>query len=585
MAIESAGCDLVTWALETGVWDGILEDSEERLYRKIEGHLLSMVGKDDLLDARLAWLGASAKTRQLIEQELAKPILQPCGGLGWFFRHLWRDHKAEILVGAGIVTAGTTLKIIDLRAKASEPIIPKSSPPLGYAFSTSLLDLPAFSPESLSILPIQSFVPPPGLDLELAALLEQKRLQYSLSAYERFCFRSNVDLNTFSHWIEGEKALEFGDYKQAVQDLSRVIEATPSSPIPYLRRATAHFQLGNYDDSLEDFGQYASQTEKTDLSIAEFSLGFAKGLPKGAYESGKGILLFLVDSITHPIQTSKQVIDSVSMLMQLMSSAEWNEIAEALSPELHQLVTEWETLPSMRRGELAGYALGKHGGDIFAPGAILKMVNQGVKIAPKLVSIGKNFQIAQDTLVLETVTGIGNGAKIGEIVENGQKVASLAKELGFSSQEVGRLKRTGTLETTVATSFEKMNSELQASVILHRKAREALKPYVKRSLPEVQVRELIHNVGIPTFPRPQGIPEDFLVMISNTGAGMEYIHPTNTQIRVRVMPGKLHSPYPCQQEPYVIQMKDGKAFDRRGNLLPHESPEVHVPVNEFVYKE
>jgi len=32
-------------------------------------------------------------------------------------------------------------------------------------------------------------------------------------------------------------------------------------------------------------------------------------------------------------------------------------------------------------------------------------------------------------------------------------------------------------------------------------------------------------------------------------------------------------------------MKDGKAFDKYGNLIPHESPEAHIPVNEFIYRE
>ena len=43
---------------------------------------------------------------------------------------------------------------------------------------------------------------------------------------------------------------------------------------------------------------------------------------------------------------------------------------------------------------------------------------------------------------------------------------------------------------------------------------------------------------------------------------MEYVHPTNNHLRVRVMPGKPHSPFPHQQKPYVVQMKEGKALDK-----------------------
>ena len=66
---------------------------------------------------------------------------------------------------------------------------------------------------------------------------------------------------------------------------------------------------------------------------------------------------------------------------------------------------------------------------------------------------------------------------------------------------------------------------------------------------------------------------------------MEYIHPKNTHLSVRVMPGKPHSPHPYQQNPYVIQMRDGKAYDRHGNLIPHESSEAHIPINNFIYRE
>lgn len=51
------------------------------------------------------------------------------------------------------------------------------------------------------------------------------------------------------------------------------------------------------------------------------------------------------------------------------------------------------------------------------------------------------------------------------------------------------------------------------------------------------------------------------------------------------MPGKLHSPNPSQQRPYVVQMKNGKAFDKHGNLIPLDEPEAHIPCEKFVYRE
>ena len=43
---------------------------------------------------------------------------------------------------------------------------------------------------------------------------------------------------------------------------------------------------------------------------------------------------------------------------------------------------------------------------------------------------------------------------------------------------------------------------------------------------------------------------------------MKYVHPTNKNTYVRVMPGKAHSPYPYQQKPYVSNVKNGEYWDK-----------------------
>jgi tetratricopeptide (TPR) repeat protein len=395
-----------------------------------------------------------------------------------------------------------------------------------------------------------------------------------------------VDFNTFSHQVRGERALSLGYYGQAVQDLGRAIETNPTNPLPYLERGIAHFSLGQYDRSLEDYKEFTAQTQKPNPpSVSEFSLGVAKGLPKGIYESGKGFFLFMADFVKHPIQTSEQIVDSVSTLVDLVRKDEWGVVAEVLSPEVHRLVTQWDTLSPEQRGELAGYAVGKHGADIFVPGALARVAAKSARSAQELAAVYKNLQIAQETLVLETAAEIGSGAKIAEVVEAGQKTAYLANELGVSVREVGQLKQAGKLKTTLANKYEHLSPAMQESMVLHKKAKASLEPYIKKSLPEFKVRELIHETGFPTFPRPNGIPENFLVMVSDKGAGMEYVHPTNTHIRIRVMPCKLHSPNLNQQKPYVVQTERGKALDKYGNLVQQDASEAHILLEEFIYRE
>lgn len=271
------------------------------------------------------------------------------------------------------------------------------------------------------------------------------------------------DLNAMSYQARGDLALSSEYYHQAVQDFGKAISLNPSNPVLYLERGIANFELGNYENSIADYSQYIEKTGEP-FSATDFSLGFAKGVPKGIYDSGKGSLLFLSDFITHPIHTSKQVIDSLSQLATLVKNDEFGIVAESLSPELHQLVTQWDTIPSETKGELAGYAIGKLGMDLMAPGAVAKVASKNINSAKELVTICKNIQIAQETLVLETASGIGISEGISEIVEMGKKTVTVGEEFGFTAQEAIQLQKTGKLEDAINSRLNILVSQSESEV-------------------------------------------------------------------------------------------------------------------------
>ena len=397
-----------------------------------------------------------------------------------------------------------------------------------------------------------------------------------------------VNFNALSYQIRGEAARSYGYYDQSVSDFTKAISMNPADPTYYLQRSASYFDMGQYDKSVEDFNRFADQVAKSPenipFSTPEFVLGFAKGLPKGIYDSGKGIILFFGDMITHPIHTATQMYDALSTLARLAREDQWGVIGEVLSPEIHQLVTEWDTLPSDKRGELAGYAFGKHGADIAAPGAVAKIASKSAKGARELAAVLKNLQKAEGTLVLETAAGVGNTAKVGEIISNGRNTAFLADELGFTAREMGQLKQAGKLETTLQNKFNHLSLPKQESILLFKDAERFLRS--RRGFrPEHEVRNFIHQTGIPTFSRPKGIPKNYRVKLSNNGAGMKYVHPKDEGTYVRVMPGKAHSDNPCQQKPYVNHRVHGESVDKFGNKVLNDSKESHIPLKEFVYRD
>jgi tetratricopeptide (TPR) repeat protein len=390
------------------------------------------------------------------------------------------------------------------------------------------------------------------------------------------------DLNLISYETRGNLAYNYECYGQAIQDYGNAITIDPSNPTLYLERGIANFELGNYEQSMSDYQQYVEKKAEP-FSVTDFSIGFARGVPRGAYESGEGAILFLSEFITHPIHTSKQVVDALTQLATLAKNDEFGLIAEALSPELHQLVTDWDTLPSYTRGELSGYALGKIGTDLLAPGAVAKIASKSITTGRELATICKNFHLAKETLILETANGIGIPAKVSEIISMGKKSATLGEELGFTAQEIGELQKTKTLEQVVNKAHYDLPPHLQESNILYQKAQGVLGKH-KGFMPESEVRNLIHQTGIKTLPRPKGIPEDYRIKLSKTGGGMKYVHPNNEQNYIRVMPGKPHSPYPYQQKPYVNVMKDGKTIDNFGNVVLNTSEEAHIPYDQYIYR-
>ena len=434
-------------------------------------------------------------------------------------KNFLKKHKKEVIIGAVVVVATVAVVVVAATTggAGTAPIAQAGAAAVGAVASGSNMDNSSFqadAPESLGMTPVltgqvfdfkeniaaENFFQPSSQNGQGLSWEETGRVLGPLFAHESFNSLSSqpssyphpsrefeaVDLGhneidrrfstnyTFlfsntheetdflflSHQMKGEKALAFGYYSEAVVDLGKAIDLKPTAPMPYLQRSASYFNIGEYEHSLEDFHAFVEQVPQGpkdySLSIPEFTLGFAKGLPKGIYESGEGILLFLTDFVVHPIHTSTQVVEALSALVEFVRNDEWNVIGEVLSPEICQLVKEWDALSSDKRGELAGYAIGKHGGDILVPGALAKVASKSVKSANELATVCKNIKIANEVLVLETAAEIGSGAKVGEIVNAGKATAFLGEELGFTAQEMGQLKKMGHLEGAIDSASEQV---------------------------------------------------------------------------------------------------------------------------------
>ncbi len=553
--------------------------------------------------------------KDIEELKSSKPLVCASGGkskgLGHKVAKFWKKHKKEIIITAAVIAVIAGAVIVAAAISGSAAGVAAAGSVVGGAAlaDQGSKEKPHSKPDPFEIpdqmssvdtisYPFKTFDPTafPGKMIfgENGIYCDDKFTSYD----ETLKAPSITGHSWIDHWFQsietspsiavayqarGDWALNSGYQLQALQDFGKAIEMEPTDPASYLGRGVTHFELGQYDACIADYNQYTSFASK-EFSVTDFSIGFAKGLPQGIYESGEGMLLFLTDLVTSPIQTGAQVYESFSTLSSLVKAGEWETIGSMISPELHELMTQWETLSDSKKGELAGFAFGKHGADILLPGAAVKVSSDVVK---ELGIVCKNLQSAEKVFVLEAVAkGSNAGIDIAEAMSSAERILSAGEDLGLTTKQMAEFKQAGTLEQTVGKGRDYFagQPELQASYDKFEKVQEGLKPYKQTLISEAQIKDLIHQYDIPTFERPTGIPDNFVVKISDKGAGIVYAHPDHTYTSVRVMPGQPHSSFPHQQNPYVKHVRNGNYLDKFGNKVPENSPEAHIPISEYIYR-
>lgn len=79
---------------------------------------------------------------------------------------------------------------------------------------------------------------------------------------------------------------------------------------------------------------------KTNFSVGAVFLSYARQLGRKLPQHASLVRRVWQSHRDDPVQTSRQVVDSISQLATLVRNDELGIVAEALPPELHQLVTQ-----------------------------------------------------------------------------------------------------------------------------------------------------------------------------------------------------------------------------------------------------
>lgn len=298
--------------------------------------------------------------------------------------------------------------------------------------------------------------------------------------------------------VESQLAL----YEASILSLGQAIEKNPKNKEAYFERAIAYFEQGHLEDAIEDFLTTGYSTTPIDPNDT-YSVEFAKGLLKGTATNSLKSLIDFVPSTFHtlsglshglwafacdPVDVSQELITSCQNIAQSIKDNTTLEIAQTLIPELRELTENWDHLAPAKKGELMGSIIGEYGTDFL----LIAYATKGASLAFRSMKAFTELRRANAALTLERLA---------------YEAVTMA---AIEEQHLTWWNKTKPLIEKIKQSNGKGLDKFIA------------KEFKNHQLSELQIRQILHQCGIKTFPKPKGIPTDCIVEISEKNGGMIY---------------------------------------------------------------
>ncbi|MDB2613825.1 polymorphic toxin type 50 domain-containing protein [Chlamydiales bacterium] len=195
---------------------------------------------------------------------------------------------------------------------------------------------------------------------------------------------------------EGEAFLEVGLYNDAIIALNRAISKDPKNMEAYFQRASAYFEIGDFERSLNDYVfSKKNKSHKVQDSISiEFVEAFYKASIDGAFDAASEFLPSLCHTAyglgtclwafgEHPVESIQNLAyagyEICEPIYDYLHSIDKEKLGQ-YADEVVYLYENYKQLSDQEKGKLIGYVIGKYGTEIFAGSAAFKAYSSYKKI-------------------------------------------------------------------------------------------------------------------------------------------------------------------------------------------------------------
>jgi hypothetical protein len=189
--------------------------------------------------------------------------------------------------------------------------------------------------------------------------------------------------------------------------------------------------------------------------------------------------------------------------------------------------------------------------------------------APPEISDEDWAALAQEvalTLALTVLAAYTGGAATPLVLARAARLASRMRgAYRVASRLMEKIK-----DPTAREGFKRRQASLQKAI---EKVEQRIKEVEKVNEPK------------PLFPRPKGVPKDWIQKPTKYDNGTMYEKPgSGGKTKVRIMKGNPDAVSKGQRRDYVRWEVDDKSLDKYGNFVKGASKESHIPLEEFEFK-